>query len=70
MPFFLIFLILLAIVAIYYYNSLVSKKNKVQQYWSNIDIVLKKRHNLIPNLKADKNFRYLSVRSFGNGKRY
>lgn len=50
MHIFLIILIIIATVVIYYHNSLVKRKNTVQQYWSDIDIVLKKRHNLIPNL--------------------
>lgn len=47
---FLITLILIVAIAIHYYNALINRKNNVQQYWSDIDIVLKKRYNLIPNL--------------------
>lgn len=32
------------------YNKLVRKKNLVQEGWSSIDVMLKKRHDLIPNL--------------------
>lgn len=32
------------------YNSLVGLKNRVDQAWSNIDVQLKRRHDLIPNL--------------------
>ncbi len=32
------------------YNSLVSAQNKVREAWSDIDVQLKRRHDLIPNL--------------------
>jgi len=32
------------------YNSLVSKKKRVENAWSQIDVQLKRRHDLIPNL--------------------
>jgi LemA protein len=32
------------------YNSLVKKRNRTQEAWSEIDIELKRRHDLIPNL--------------------
>lgn len=32
------------------YNSLVRKNNHVKESWSDIDVQLKRRHNLIPNL--------------------
>ncbi len=32
------------------YNSLVAKRNRVANYWSQIDVQLKRRHDLIPNL--------------------
>lgn len=34
------------------YNSLVSKKNQVENIFASVDTVLKKRYNLIPNLVA------------------
>jgi len=40
--------VLLALVAIY--NSLVSKRVLCQEAWSQIDVQLKRRHDLIPNL--------------------
>ncbi|WP_028888852.1 LemA family protein [Tenacibaculum ovolyticum] len=52
----MIYLIILAaiILPIMYgisvYNSLVSKKNEMQEGWSSIDVFLKKRYDLIPNL--------------------
>jgi LemA protein len=32
------------------YNSLVKKRNRTQEAWSEIDVELKRRHDLIPNL--------------------
>lgn len=41
-------LVLMAIVVVY--NTLVSKKNQVRNAFASIDVFLKKRHDLIPNL--------------------
>lgn len=52
------FLLLVAIVvfgaiwAIWRYNNLVSLKNQVANAWKQIDVQLKRRHDLIPNLIA------------------
>jgi LemA protein len=49
-------LIIIGVVAIFLlyavsiYNRLVKLKNLVQEAWSSIDVMLKKRHDLIPNL--------------------
>jgi LemA protein len=40
----------LALIVMSTYNGLVSKRNKVQNSWSQIDIQLKRRFDLIPNL--------------------
>ena len=32
------------------YNGLVRKRNRTQEAWSQIDVQLKRRHDLIPNL--------------------
>ena len=32
------------------YNSLISKRNRVDEAWSDIEVQLKRRYNLIPNL--------------------
>lgn len=42
--------IALAIAVIVTYNSLVALKNQVKNAWSQIDVQLKRRHDLIPNL--------------------
>lgn len=47
--YFLIF-IFPAIYVIYTYNKLISKNNLAQEAWSGIDIQLKRRHELLPNL--------------------
>jgi LemA protein len=42
--------VLLVIIAIGIYNSLVVKRNRVRNGWSQIDVQLKRRIDLIPNL--------------------
>jgi len=52
----IILLIVIALVVIFLlygvsiYNRLVKLRNLVQEAWSSIDVMLKKRHDLIPNL--------------------
>jgi len=46
----LIIIVLLAIFVISIYNSLVGLRNQVKNAWSQIDVQLKRRHDLIPNL--------------------
>ena len=49
----LVFLAVIAILAFYVigiYNSLVRLKNQIKNAWSQIDVQLKRRHDLIPNL--------------------
>jgi LemA protein len=41
---------LLALVVIGMYNALVGARNQVDNAWSQIDVQLKRRHDLIPNL--------------------
>ena len=43
-------LVLVVLYAVSIYNRLVKLKNLVQEAWSSIDVMLKKRHDLIPNL--------------------
>jgi LemA protein len=43
-------IVLVVILFIYYYNKLVSLKNTAESSWSDIDVQLKKRYDLIPNL--------------------
>jgi len=44
----LLFLIILIVIVLY--NSLVTKRNVVKNAWSQIDVQLKRRYDLIPNL--------------------
>ena len=46
----LIIIVVLTFYVISTYNSLVSLRNKVRDQWSQIDVVLKRRADLIPNL--------------------
>jgi LemA protein len=48
----LIILIVLVIVLVLMYNSLVAKKNQVENIFASVDTQLKKRYDLIPNLVA------------------
>ena len=41
---------LVAVVALFLYNSMIAKRNQVQNAFGSIDAFLKKRHDLIPNL--------------------
>lgn len=50
-----ILLIILAVVILFIvfsYNNLINKKNRVEQAYGSIDVMLKKRYDLIPNLVA------------------
>lgn len=44
------FLIILAVVFVYFYNSIVVLGNRIDNAWSQIDVQLKKRADLVPNL--------------------
>ncbi|MHC3994059.1 LemA family protein [Thiomicrolovo sp. ZZH C-3] len=46
----LIILAVVIVIIVLMYNSLVAKKNQVDNIFAGIDAVLKKRYNLIPNL--------------------
>jgi LemA protein len=48
----LIVLIIIALILVLIYNSLVAKKNQVENIFASVDTVLKKRYDLIPNLVA------------------
>ncbi|MGE4511633.1 MAG: LemA family protein [Sulfurimonadaceae bacterium] len=52
MPVSLIILAVIAVILVLMYNSLVSKKNQVENIFAGVDAVLKKRYDLIPNLVA------------------
>lgn len=42
--------ILIVVWLVFTYNSLVTSRNRTQEAWSEIDVELKRRHDLIPNL--------------------
>ena len=46
----LIGLVVVAVYAVFLYNSLVGVKNAVGKAWSNIDVLLKQRHDELPKL--------------------
>ena len=43
-------IVLLAIIGVVFYNRLVQLRNRVEAGWSQIDVQLKRRYDLIPNL--------------------
>jgi len=47
---FLVVLMVIAVVAVGIYNGLVQSRVRCDSAWSDIDVQLKKRHDLIPNL--------------------
>jgi len=46
----IIALIGIVLIYIYFYNRLISAKQNAHEAWSGIDVQLKRRHDLIPNL--------------------
>lgn len=53
MAFFFVFITIVVVIGFYFvsiYNSLVGLRNRVKNAWSQIDVQLKRRHDLIPNL--------------------
>lgn len=53
MLYFIIFIAIIVLIALYLvsiYNSLIGLRNRVKNAWSQIDVQLKRRHDLIPNL--------------------
>ena len=56
---------IMAIIVVYFifsYNNLIKKKNMVEEGWSSIDVQLKRRSNLIPNiLNAVKGYTKIEI---------
>lgn len=50
MDIFLLVLVVIAIWVVFVYNSLVRLRNRAKEAWSDIDVQLKRRYDLIPNL--------------------
>jgi LemA protein len=47
---FVVIVVVLGFIAVGMYNSLVRLRNQVKNAWSQIDVQLKRRHDLIPNI--------------------
>ncbi len=47
---FVYIILILAVIAVILYNSLVRSRNQVDEAWSDIEVQLKRRYDLIPNL--------------------
>lgn len=43
-------IVVLIFAVVFMYNGLVRRKNRVREAWADIDVQLKRRHDLIPNL--------------------
>ena len=55
MPVLIVIVVIVALLALGFwasYNGLVKRRNRTQEAWSEIDVELKRRHDLIPNLVA------------------
>ncbi len=50
MTYVLIFLVIIGFIFVTYYNRLVKLRQTVRNAWSDIDVQLKRRHDLVPNL--------------------
>jgi LemA protein len=48
----IIILIILTIILVLMYNSLIAKKNQVENLFASVDVQLKKRYDLVPNIVA------------------
>src|SRR5262250_535138 len=46
----IVILIVLALAAIWFYNNLVRLRNRVDNAWAQVEVQLKRRHDLVPNL--------------------
>jgi LemA protein len=47
---FALLLLLIAVLIVVIYNGLVRKRNAVENAWAQVDVQLKRRHDLVPNL--------------------
>ena len=65
MDIFLGIIIALVIIFYFWYVSIIGKRNKGQEALSGIDVQLKKRSNLIPNILNDVSNVDLSTKVFG-----
>src|SRR5205809_2154873 len=49
-PIIIVVVVVLALLLVLSFNGLVRRRNRTQEAWSQIDVQLKRRHDLIPNL--------------------
>lgn len=47
---FIVIIVAIILIAIFLYNSLIRSRNRVDEAWSDIEVQLKRRYDLIPNL--------------------
>ena len=47
---FIVIIVAIVLIAIFLYNSLIRSRNQVDEAWSDIEVQLKRRYDLIPNL--------------------
>ena len=60
-------IVLAAIVYILIRNGIISSRNRVDESWSGIDVQLKRRHDLVPNLvESVKGYASHESRTFEN----
>lgn len=50
MMYFLIILVVLILLVIFLFNSFVTRRNRTKEAWADIEVQLKRRYDLIPNL--------------------
>src|ERR671919_1800273 len=59
--------VLLALIFILIRNSIIGSRNRVDEAWSGIDVQLKRRHDLVPNLvESVKGYAQHEQRTFEN----
>jgi LemA protein len=46
----IVVLVVIVLFVVFAYNGLVRRRTRTQEAWSQIDVELKRRHDLIPNL--------------------
>lgn len=50
MQFIIIIVVVIIVFVVWAYNSMITMRNRVKEAWSDIDVQLKRRYNLIPNI--------------------
>jgi LemA protein len=47
---FIVIIVAIILIAVFIYNSLIRSRNRVEEAWADIEVQLKRRYDLIPNL--------------------